>query len=186
MTWFGEKTDLQPPQSAQIPQPSPPVQRPRPAEPAPPQAAPPVATATRGASIGKSIHVKGQLTGSEDLAIEGKVEGTITLTGCRVTIGANGQVVAEIAAKSVLIGGQVKGSVRADERVEIAATGSLVGDVRAPRLVLADGARFKGSVDMDVTSAAPSAAPSAPATSSHESLLVLDELYVGAKDGTSR
>src|SRR5262249_37911717 len=129
MTWFGDKTDSQLPQIAQIPQPGPPAQRPRPVEPAPPQAAPPVATATRGATSGKSIHVKGQLSGSEDLAIDGRVEGSITLTGCRVTIGTNGQVVADIVAKSVAIGGQVKGSVRADERVEIAATGSLVGDV---------------------------------------------------------
>jgi len=185
MTWFGEKMDSQPPKTAQTPQINPPVQRPRPAEPAPPQAAPPVATAPRGASIGKSIHIKGQLSGSEDLAIEGKVEGSIALAGCRVTIGASGQVVADIVAKSVVIGGQVTGSVRADERVEITATGNLVGDVRAPRLVLADGARLKGSVDMDVTSPAPSVAPSAPATIARESSLVLDELYAGAKDTTS-
>ena len=107
------------------------------------------------------------------------------MPGCRVTIGASGQVVADIVAKSILVGGQVKGSLRADERVEIAASGNLIGDVRAPRLVLADGARLKGSVDMDGTSTAPSVASSAPAKFDRDPLLVPDEsLYAGAKDTT--
>lgn len=122
-------------------------------------------TSTGGAIIGKSIHVKGELSGSEDLAIEGKVEGKIVLKGHRVTIGSAGQVAAEIVAKSVSVAGQVKGGIRADERVEVAATGSVVGDISAPRVVLVDGAKFKGSIDMDApasggraTSAATSAA----------------------------
>jgi cytoskeletal protein CcmA (bactofilin family) len=101
------------------------------------------------ANIGKSLHIKGELSGSEDLTIDGKVEGKITLNGQHVTIGPNGHVTAEIHAKSVIVGGQMKGNVIADDRVEIAATGSMLGDVRAPRVVLVDGARFKGSIDMD-------------------------------------
>lgn len=101
------------------------------------------------ASIGKSLHVKGELSGNEDLVIEGTVEGKITLTGFSVTIGQTGRVAAEIHAKSVVVGGQVKGNINADERVEVSATGAMVGDVRSPRVVLADGAKFKGSVDMD-------------------------------------
>jgi cytoskeletal protein CcmA (bactofilin family) len=104
------------------------------------------------ASIGKSLHVKGELTGNEDLVIEGTVEGKITLNGHSVTIGQTGRVAAEIQAKSVVVGGQVKGNITADERVEVASTGTMVGDVRAPRVVLGDGARFKGSVDMDTKS----------------------------------
>jgi cytoskeletal protein CcmA (bactofilin family) len=109
----------------------------------------PMASSSKSANIGKSIVVKGEVTGSEDLAIEGKVEGKITLTGCRVTIGSTAQVSAEIVAKTVIVGGQVKGSVRAEERIEVASTGNVNGDLRAPRVVLADGAKFKGSIDMD-------------------------------------
>ena len=119
-----------------------------------------MAPASKGATIGKSIHIKGELTGSEDLAIEGKVEGKITLSGCRVTIGSSGQVTADIVAKTVIVGGQVKGSVRAEERVEVSSTGNLLGDVRAPRVVLVDGAKFKGAIDMDPASAGSSASAS--------------------------
>jgi cytoskeletal protein CcmA (bactofilin family) len=101
------------------------------------------------ASIGKSVHVKGELSGREDLAIEGKVDGKITLEGYNVTIGQTGRVAAEIHAKSIVVGGQVKGNISGDERVEVAATGTVVGDIRAPRVVLVDGARFTGSIDMD-------------------------------------
>ena len=104
------------------------------------------------ASIGKSLHVKGELSGNEDLAIEGKVEGKITLNGYRVTIGESGRAAAEIHAKSVVVGGVVKGDINAAERVEILATGTMLGDIRAPRVVLVDGSRFKGSIDMDAES----------------------------------
>ena len=102
------------------------------------------------ANIGKSLHVKGELSGSEDLTIDGKVEGKITLNGHNVIVGQSGHVTAEIQAKSVVVNGQVKGNIVADEKVEVAATGNMLGDVRSPRIVLADGARFKGSIDMDM------------------------------------
>jgi len=114
------------------------------------------------ASIGKSLRVKGELTGNEDLVIEGKVEGTITLSGYNVTIGPNGHVVAEIRAKSVVVGGQVNGSISADDKVEVAATGTMIGDIRAPRVALADGARFKGRVEMD-TKSTPATSVAVPA-----------------------
>jgi len=104
---------------------------------------------TNVANIGKSLHIKGELRGNEDLTIEGKVEGKITLNGHSVTIGQNGLVMAEIQAKSIVVGGQVRGDITADEMVEVAATGTMLGNVRAPRVVLADGAQFKGSIDMD-------------------------------------
>ena len=122
---------------------------PAPAPAAPRAAVEPMTSTSKNANIGKSIVVKGEITGSEDLAIEGKVEGKITLTGCRVSIGSTAQVSAEITAKTVIVGGQVKGSVRAEERIEVASTGNVNGDLRAPRVVLADGAKFKGSIDMD-------------------------------------
>ena len=160
MTWLGQKSDPEP------------VRPIPPAAAASPHVAPhPIAREatetvqpTKVAGIGKSVHVKGELTGSEDLAIEGKVEGTIALNGYNVTIAPTGQVAAEIRAKSVVVGGQVKGSISAEERVEVTATGSLVGDVRAPRVVLADGARFKGHIDMD-TKSGPVTSVAAPTAS---------------------
>jgi cytoskeletal protein CcmA (bactofilin family) len=104
------------------------------------------------ASIGKSLHVRGELSGNEDVAIEGRVDGKIALSGFIVTIGQTGKVSAEIHAKSVVVGGLVEGDINADERVEVAATGTVVGNIRAPRVVLLDGSRFKGSIDMDTKS----------------------------------
>jgi cytoskeletal protein CcmA (bactofilin family) len=117
------------------------------------------------ASIGKSLHVKGEVRGNEDLAIEGKVEGTIDLNGHHVTIAQTGKVSAEIRAKSVVVGGLVEGDILAAEKVEVGATGTMVGDIRAPRVVLLDGSRFKGSIDMDARSA-PRPALVAPTASS--------------------
>jgi cytoskeletal protein CcmA (bactofilin family) len=101
------------------------------------------------ANIGKSIAIKGDLTGNEDLVIEGKVEGKITLPSGQVTIGADGKVTADLDAKSVVIVGRVKGNVRATERAEIHSSGVLEGDVHAPRLVVQEGAVLKGAVLMD-------------------------------------
>ena len=116
------------------------------------------------ANIGKSLHIKGELSGNEDLTIEGKVEGKITLNGYSVTIGQSGLVMAEIHAKSVVVCGQVRGDITADESVEVAATGTVLGNVRAPRVVLADGAQFKGSIDMDTKSGSGARAAGSAAT----------------------
>ena len=100
-------------------------------------------------NIGKSVQIKGELTGNEDLTIEGKFDGKIILKDHTLTIGANGHITAEINAKAVNVVGEVIGNITADDRVEVAATGSMQGDIAAPRVVLADGARFKGSIDME-------------------------------------
>jgi cytoskeletal protein CcmA (bactofilin family) len=109
-------------------------------------------------NIGQSIQIKGELTGNEDLTIEGKVEGKIFLKDHNLTIGANGRITAEIHAKTVMVVGEVVGNISADDKVELAPTGSMKGDIVSPRVVLADGARFKGSIDMDRKSAAPAMA----------------------------
>jgi cytoskeletal protein CcmA (bactofilin family) len=113
------------------------------------------------ANIGKSIAIKGDLTGNEDLVIEGKVEGKVELPQNQVTVGANGIVKAEVSAKAVVVIGRVAGNVRGSERVEIQATGVVEGDVAAPRLVVAEGAVVNGSIQMTKQGAA-GAAP-APA-----------------------
>ena len=100
-------------------------------------------------NIGQSIQIKGELTGNEDLTIEGKVDGKIILKDHNLTIGANGRIMAEVMAKTVVVVGEVVGNITADDKVEVAPTGSMKGDIIAPRVVLADGARFKGSIDMD-------------------------------------
>jgi cytoskeletal protein CcmA (bactofilin family) len=104
---------------------------------------------TRMANIGKSLQIKGELSGNEDLTIDGSVEGKILLPGHNLTIGQSGRVVAEVGAKSVLVCGDVNGNITAEDKVEVAATGSMKGDIRSPRVALADGARFKGSIDME-------------------------------------
>jgi len=100
-------------------------------------------------NIGQSIHIKGELTGNEDLTIEGKVEGKVFLKDHNLTVGANGKIVAEIQAKTVMVLGEITGNITADDKVEVAATGTMRGDIQAPRVVLADGAKFKGAIDMD-------------------------------------
>ena len=100
-------------------------------------------------NIGSSMQIKGDLTGKEDLTIDGKVDGRIFLTGHELTIAENGVVNAEIhEASAVVVLGQMVGNITADDRVEITATGSMLGDINAPRVVLAEGARFKGTIDM--------------------------------------
>ena len=100
------------------------------------------------ASIGKSIVVKGELSGGEDLTIEGTVEGKIELRDHVLTVGANGQIKAEVSAKSIVVFGQVVGNLTASEKVDIKEKGSVEGDITAPRVAIADGSHFKGSVDM--------------------------------------
>ena len=100
------------------------------------------------AHIGKSVVVRGELSGSEDLFIDGQVEGTIELRDHHLTVGPNGRVQANINAKEVVIQGTVKGNVRAIDRVEIRKSGSLTGDMVAARVAIEDGAFFKGSIDI--------------------------------------
>ena len=103
----------------------------------------------RGAArIGKSVVIKGDLTASEDLFIEGSVEGRIELKTNLLTIGPEGRINADIVAKSVIVQGQVVGNITATERVDIRDDGSLDGNLSAPRMSIADGAHFRGSIDM--------------------------------------
>jgi cytoskeletal protein CcmA (bactofilin family) len=100
------------------------------------------------ATIGKSLIVKGEVSGSESLYIDGKVEGAINLPGNRVTVGRNGQVAANIMAREVVVLGKVRGNVQASDRVDIRSEGSLTGDVAAARISIEDGAYFKGGIDI--------------------------------------
>jgi cytoskeletal protein CcmA (bactofilin family) len=99
-------------------------------------------------NIGKSVVIKGELNGSEDLTIEGQVEGKIELRQNVLTIGSNARIKAQVFAKSVIILGEVTGNVSASEKVDIRDNGSVDGDIAAPRVAIAEGAHFRGSIDM--------------------------------------
>jgi cytoskeletal protein CcmA (bactofilin family) len=129
------------------PQPQAAPSRPEPAAKAAPSKG--AAVENHKAVIGPSIQVKGELIGNEDLVVEGKVEGVVRLTDHHLVIGKSAQIDATLEAKSIRIEGTVRGDVVASERVELAAGGGLTGDIAAPRMMIADGAKFKGSVDMD-------------------------------------
>lgn len=100
------------------------------------------------ARIGKTVVIRGDVTGGEDLTIDGRVEGTVKLAENRLTIGPNGNVAADLMAKDVLILGQVKGNVVANGRVELRAGCVVEGDLRAVRLAMEDNAVFRGKVDL--------------------------------------
>jgi cytoskeletal protein CcmA (bactofilin family) len=99
-------------------------------------------------NIGKSVVIKGELNGSEDLTIEGQVEGKIELKDHVLTIGPNGKIKAQVFAKALIVLGEVHGNVNATEKVEIRDGGSVDGDIVSPRVAIAEGAHFRGSVDM--------------------------------------
>jgi len=100
------------------------------------------------ASIGKSIVIRGEVSGSEDLTIEGQVEGKIELRDHILSVGSGGRVQAHIVAKAIVVHGQVTGNLTAAEKIDIRENGSVEGDIVAPRVAIADGAKFRGSIDM--------------------------------------
>jgi cytoskeletal protein CcmA (bactofilin family) len=123
-----------------------PPSQPAVSEPAPPSRS--VTTTAEQATIGKSLVIKGEVTGSESLYIDGRVEGSINLSGNRVTVGRNGVVSANISAREIVVLGKVRGNMTASDRVDIRSDGSLTGDVVAARISIEDGAFFKGGIDI--------------------------------------
>jgi cytoskeletal protein CcmA (bactofilin family) len=132
--------------------------------PSPRSATPAAPTATgEQATIGKSLMIKGEVTGSESLYIDGRIEGTINLPGNRVTVGRNGQVAANISAREVVVLGKVRGNCQASDRIDIRSEGSLTGDVIAARISIEDGAFFKGGIDIRKPGDVKGGAAAAPA-----------------------
>jgi len=128
------------PQRSYTPPASEPQSTPRPASPA--------INTQEQATLGKSLVIKGEVTGSESLYIDGRVEGSINLPGNRVTVGRNGVVSANVAAREIVVLGKVRGNLAASDRVDIRGEGSLTGDVVAQRISIEDGAYFKGGIDI--------------------------------------
>jgi len=98
--------------------------------------------------IGKTVVIRGEIKGSEDLTVDGRIEGTINLSESRLTIGPNGNVAADLMARDVLILGQVEGNIIASNRVELRAGANVSGDISAARLSIEDNALFRGKVDL--------------------------------------
>ena len=116
------------------------------------------------ATIGKGLVIKGEISGSESLFIDGKVEGTVNLPGNRVTVGRNGQVAANNTSREIVVLGKVRGNIFATDRVDIRSEGALTGDVTAARISIEDGAFFKGGIDIRKPDAKPgTTAAAAPA-----------------------
>ena len=119
-----------------------------------------VPTTRTTAMIGPTIRIKGEVSGEENLVIEGKVDGTVSLRGKDLTVGSSGSVNANVSANVVKIDGEVKGDITGEEKVIISNTGKVQGNIVAPRVTLEDGAKFKGSIDMDPNERAVEAKPS--------------------------
>ena len=119
-------------------------------------------TSGRTAVIGPRIKINGDVSGEENLLIEGQVEGSVNLKQYRVDVGASGNVKADIDAKVVKVDGTVEGDIEASEMATISRTGNVRGNIKAPRMTLEDGAKFKGTIDMDPDVAMQAPAKAAP------------------------
>jgi cytoskeletal protein CcmA (bactofilin family) len=141
-----------------------------------------LSTTTRsraGATIGPSIHISGDVTGDEDVRIEGRVEGTVTLSGNVLTVGKEGQVNATASARIIFVEGKVEGDLKGDEQVVVQNSGNVRGNIVSPRVTLEDGCKFKGSIDMDVE---PSAAHSSKDASRSEKIADIKSAAGGSGD----
>jgi cytoskeletal protein CcmA (bactofilin family) len=114
----------------------------------PPKTSYPAADRADVGHIGKSVVIRGELTGNEDLYLDGEIEGNINLRDHKLVIGPNGKIKASITARDIVLHGRVEGNVSATERVELKKACTLVGDVSTQRIVIEDGAYFKGSIDI--------------------------------------
>ncbi len=118
--------------------------------------------------IGSSLVVKGDVTGDEDITIQGQVEGKVVLKNNTITVGQHGRVKADLFGKVINVEGTVEGNLHAEERVVIRKSGKVKGNLEAPRVTLEDGAKFKGSIEMDVGDAGSTTASPGPETRSRE------------------
>jgi cytoskeletal protein CcmA (bactofilin family) len=115
----------------------------------------PLSTTPSGstARLGASLHIKGEISGNEDLHIDGTVEGLVQLDDRKLTVGATAKLTADVVAREVVVYGSVKGNLRARDRIEIKKDGSVIGDLTTARIMIEDGAYFKGSIEIDRTAA---------------------------------
>jgi cytoskeletal protein CcmA (bactofilin family) len=157
---WGEKKPVSQPKPAAVPEqhktivastPTPPVEA-RTMSPEPVFSSP-AGSDRATARLGPSLHFKGEITGNEDLYLDGNVEGLIHLEDRKLTVGASAKITADVIAREVVVYGNVKGNLRARDRIEIKKDGSVVGDLTTARIMIEDGAYFKGSIEIDKAAA---------------------------------
>ncbi|TVP56809.1 MAG: polymer-forming cytoskeletal protein [Gemmatimonadales bacterium] len=139
----------------------------------------------QSATIGRSITVKGEVTGDEDLLIEGHIDGSVNLKEHAVTVGAEGQVEANVTARLITVEGHVEGNLTAHDQVVLRASARVEGDITAPRVVLEDGARFRGGIDMGDLSDRKSGSSSGSARSGGGTSSASKGGSTGTESGTS-
>jgi cytoskeletal protein CcmA (bactofilin family) len=158
--WSNKKPETPQPTTAKAPEPPAPVAKPASAKTEEiamstdamrPLSSPPSGSTAR---LGASLHVKGEISGNEDLHIDGSVEGLVQLEDRKLTVGASAKLTADVVAREVVVYGSVKGNLRARDRIEIKKDGSVVGDLTTARIMIEDGAYFKGSIEIDRTASA--------------------------------
>jgi cytoskeletal protein CcmA (bactofilin family) len=135
------------------------------------------------ATLGKNVSVKGQIFSREDLTIDGEVEGTVECHEHRLTIGPNGRVHAGLKAREIVIYGSIQGNVEALEKIDIKREAKLVGDIKTSRIMIEDGAYFKGSIDITKSAAAP--APQRPPQPANAATSPLSPAPVASGAGSS-
>jgi cytoskeletal protein CcmA (bactofilin family) len=145
---------------------SPKAEPPKAQPPVVPQSMPAREPSTAGGHLSKALKIKGEITGGEDIFIDGEVHGQIRITEGRVTIGPSGRVLADVDAREVVVRGQLKGNLNARERVQIDSTGSILGDVVTRRIIINDGAEVRGHVDTTRTEERRQVRVAAPTASS--------------------
>ncbi len=168
--WNRRKDDENPPRPTPTQTPATPVAPVQPREAQPQMSSMPMrsyetaSSAGNAATIGKGVNVKGQILSREDLMIDGEVEGTVEAHDHRVTIGPNGRVAAGVKAREIVVQGTIQGNVEATDKIDIKKDARLVGDIKTARIVIEDGAYFKGSIDIIKPEAKPqpTQAPAAP------------------------
>jgi cytoskeletal protein CcmA (bactofilin family) len=144
----------------------------------------PIATRSSGpAALGKNVTIKGQIFAREDLIIDGEVEGTVECQEHRLTIGPNGRVQAGLKAREIVIHGSIQGNVDATDKIDIKKEAKLVGDIKTSRIVIEDGAYFKGSIDISKASGKPGTTTpaSSPASASTPAPAATNPTAVGVK-----
>src|SRR5690242_15077392 len=155
--WGNKKPEAPPPAAVKTPEPPAPAWKPTAVKTEETamstDAMRPLSTTPSGstARLGASLHVKGEISGNEDLHIDGSVEGLIQLEDRKLTVGASAKLTADVMAREVVVYGSVKGNLRARDRIEIKKDGSVVGDLTTARIMIEDGAYFKGSIEIDKT-----------------------------------
>ncbi len=134
------------------------------------------------ATIGPSIQISGDVTGNGDLSIEGRVEGTVSLSDNVLTVGEEGRINATISARTIFVDGKVEGDLKGDEQVVVHSSGNVRGNIAAPRVTLEDGCKFKGSIDMDVE---PSTARASGHSGRSEKIAEIKSAAGGSGDASS-